>query len=411
MSNQGSGTTPWVVPSKWSVSKYAYEPEVRAGWQLPKRVTFHDITLRDGEQTPGVVFRKEEKLKIAHALADAGIQRIEGGMAAVSPEDADALRQMGEEIKTAEICSFSRTRRDDIELIVKCKIDRAVIEIGANDQIIKGIWGSREKAVESVVTSIKFAKENGLKVTFFLMQSARADLDLLETLIVPAVKEGGADAVALVDTQGNCYPQAFGWLVKKVKSWVNVPIEIHCHSMWGVGTATTLAGVTAGAEIVHTCINGLGGNPALDECIMGIEAFLGIPTGIKTEKFKGLSDMVKEYSKTGFYKPFVGEGVNQVEVGIATQMMWGRRQEPGYGAKDVLNYEVVGGKTTEVVLGKKSGRFSLLLKAMELGIPEPPDNVLPEMLAQVKRLSEEKKGLVNDDEFKKIYTQLTGTTV
>ena len=91
--------TPWKVPGKWSLSPYGFEPEVRKDWKVPKKVTIHDVTLRDGEQTPGVVFRKEEKLKIAHALEDMGVQRIEGGMVAVSDEDFDALATMARELK------------------------------------------------------------------------------------------------------------------------------------------------------------------------------------------------------------------------------------------------------------------------------------------------------------------------
>ena len=113
------GETPWRVPGKWSVSPYAFEPEVRKGWKLPKKVTIHDVTLRDGEQTPGVVFRKEEKLKIAHALEDMGVQRIEGGMVAVSDEDFDALATMARELKKAEVCGFCRARKDDIERAIQ----------------------------------------------------------------------------------------------------------------------------------------------------------------------------------------------------------------------------------------------------------------------------------------------------
>jgi methanogen homocitrate synthase len=103
-----------------------WDAKVRAGWRLPKKITIHDVTLRDGEQTPGVVFRRDEKLKIAHALADMGVHRIEGGMVSVSQEDAEAIAQMAKEIKTAEIASFSRARKDDIELAIKCNVGRVV---------------------------------------------------------------------------------------------------------------------------------------------------------------------------------------------------------------------------------------------------------------------------------------------
>lgn len=398
--------TPWVVPGKWSTSMHNWVPEVRGGWSLPPRVLIHDVTLRDGEQTPGVVFRLEEKLKIAHALAEAGVQRIEGGMAAVSEEDAEAISRMTKEIKTAEIASFCRARKGDVELSLKCNVGRVVIELAARDEQINSIWGNREKAIESLVSIIKYAKSAGVKVTLFLMESSRADLALLESLIVPSVKEGKADSVSLVDTRGCLLPKGTAYLIKKIKQWVNVPVEFHGHNNWGMGTANTLAAVTAGAEAVHTCINGLGGNAALEECVMGLEGLLGINTGIKTERLLSLTQMAMEFSKANWYKPFVGPTVSYVEAGIPTKTMWDHRDEPGMGRAEFLNYAVVGGKSVTLVLGKKSGRYSIMLKALELGLPVPPEELASQMLDQVKNLSIEKKDLVDDGEFRRIYQQV-----
>ena len=203
MNESKKNETPWIVPDKWSVAKYCFEPDVRAEWKLPERVIVHDATLRDGEQAPGVVFRKDEKIKIAHMLADAGVDRIEGGMPAVSKEDEEAIRTMAKEIKNSEIAAFVRARPDDVDLAISCNVQRVVMEIAARDDLIKGIWGSREKAVETVNKAARHAKEEGLNVTFFLMDSARADLELLRDLIVPVAAEGNIDSVAIVDTQGN----------------------------------------------------------------------------------------------------------------------------------------------------------------------------------------------------------------
>ncbi len=393
--SQGTGETPWKVPGKWSVCPYVFEPEVRAAWKVPPKVTVHDVTLRDGEQTPGVVFRKEEKLKIAHALEEAGIHRIEGGMIATSQEDFEAIAAMAKEIKNSEVACFARARRD-------------VMEITAQDPIIKGIWGSRGKAAEEIIKLVKFGKDNGLKVTYFLMESSRASIDLLRDIIIPVAEEAKPDHIALVDTRGSAYPPAFAWLVTQVRKWVKVPIEIHCHNNWGFATATTLAGVTAGAEVVHTCVNGMGGNAPLDEIIMGLGAFLKVDTGVKTEGFRKLSAMVKDFSRAEWYKPFVGSLTSQVEVGIATRQMWDRRTEHGYGRAEPLNYEVVGGKAIDVVLGKKSGRYSIMLKAYELGIPMPSEEQATAMLNQIKKISEDNKRLVSEEEFKKIYSQVMG---
>lgn len=407
MNDQKNGETPWKLPERWSVSKYCFEQEIRAEWELPQSVTIHDVTLRDGEQTPGVVFRKEEKLKIAHALEEIGVHRIEGGMVAVSQDDYQAISTMVKEIKNSEIATFVRARKDDIDLAIKCNVHRAIIEAPARDDLIRGIWGNRGKAVETLVELVRHAKNNGLKVTFFLMDSATAELDLLRDLIIPVVKEGKADSIAIVDTRGNTYPPAFAWLVRKIKKMAKIPIEIHCHNVWGLATATTLAGITAGAEVIHTCVNGLGGNAALDECALGAEAFLGIKTGIRSEGFYNLSNMVKEFSCTDWYKPFVGSLCSKVEVGIATQWMWNKRDLPGMGRKETLNYEIVGREAAEVVLGKKSGKYSVMLKTLEFGLPMPSDEQISEMLVQVKRLSEEHKRWLTDDEFKKIYSNVT----
>ena len=408
MAEQTKNATPWRAEGRWSVSPYGFEAEVRKGWTLPKQVTIHDVTLRDGEQTPGVVFRKNEKLKIAHALEDAGVQRIEGGMVSVSPEDFDAIATMVKEIKNSEISSFIRARKDDLELAMKAGCKRVIMEITAVDPIIKGIWGSRQKAVEDITKLTQTAKKNGLNVTFFLMESARAPFDLIQELIVPVVENGKADNIAIVDTRGSAYPPGFAWLIQQVRKLVKVPIEIHCHNNWGVATATTLAGITAGAEVIHTCINGMGGNAPLDEIILGTEAFLGVKTGVKTEGFRKLSKMTREFSNANWYKPFVGELAEQVEVGIATRQMWDRKNEKGYGRAELLNYEIVGGKPIEIVLGKKSGRYSILLKSWEKGWALPSEEQASQMLTQIKKIAEDNKRWLTEEEFKKIYSSVMG---
>jgi len=395
--------TPWKVPGSWVVSLHNWAEDVKRGWKLPSKVTIHDVTLRDGEQTPGVVFRLEEKVKLAHSLADAGVQRIEAGMPAVSQEDADAITKITKEVKGAKIFTFCRARKGDVDLAMKCNVRNVVIELAVTDVHMKAIFGSREKAIESLVNVIKYAKAEGLWVNLFLMESSRADLALLKSVIVPCVKEGKADSVSIVDTRGCTLPEAMAFLVRNIKQWVDVPVEVHCHNNWGLATAGTLASVAAGAEVVHTCINGLGGNAALDECVLGIEGLLGIGTGIETKKLLEMSQMAKEFSGSDWYKPFVGPAASYVEAGMGAQIMWEQRHVPGMGRYEVFNYEAVGGKTVDLVLGKKSGRHSILLKALELGLDLPSDEQASEMLSQVKNLSVEKKGLITEDEFRQIY--------
>ncbi|MBI2907190.1 MAG: 2-isopropylmalate synthase [Chloroflexi bacterium] len=402
---------PGKIPGKWWVSPYDFDPKIREGWKLPKKVILHDVTLRDGEQTPGVVFRKAEKLKIAHALAEMGVQRIEGGMVAVSPEDAEAIAQMAKEIKTSEIASFLRTRDDDIDLAIKCNVDWGIIETPVNDARINAIWGGPDKAAEELTRLMSRAKAHGLKTCLFMMESTRARLEVIKK-IAQAAEAAKADSVCVVDTRGVALPQVMGFLVSQVKSWVNLPVEVHDHNYWGLATATTLAAVEAGAEVAHTCVNGLGGNAALDETIMTIQAMLGIDMpDIKTEKLFALSNLVRELSNVDWYKPFLGRLNGVHEPGIGIKIMWENKEQPGYGRAQDLAFELIGKKSGVVVLGKKSGRFSAMIKSWEQGWAIPSEEQASQMLVKIKKLSEDKKRWLTDEEFKVIYNDVMKTRV
>jgi methanogen homocitrate synthase len=406
MSVEEIGTKPWVKPDKWIVSPYNYMDEVRSDWELPDRVLMHDNTLRDGEQTPGVVFRKDEKLRIAYALADAGVQRIEGAMPSISPDDVEALATMAREIKSSEIVGFVRSRKDDLDLAIKCDVGSIIMEIPATTEGILGIWGDVEKGIQRHVELVTCAKKHGLKVTTFLPNTTLATLEEIKRIVVPAVKEGKTDHIGLADSYGIITPQAFTWLVKKVKEMVNVPIEVHCHNYWGNGTSNSLAGVVGGAEIIHACVNGLGGNASLEESVMGVEALLGTETGIKTEKLYGLSQMVRELSGIDWYKPFFDETAGSLEIGLLTALAW-KALSRGEKSPTMLNLGVLGRETkTKIILGKKSGRRSIMLKAKELGLPMPTEEKAYKMLYKVKQLSIDKKGIVTEEEFKRIYNEI-----
>ena len=142
---------------------------------------------------------------------------------------------------------------------------------------------------------------------------------------------------------------------------------------------------------------------------MGIEAYLGMSTGIQKNRLLAISRMVKDFSRSDWYKPFVGPTVADVEVGIATRLMWDKRNEPGMGRTEFLNYEVVGGTGVNVVLGKKSGGYSVLLKAWQLGLALPTEAQADRLLTQIKNRSLEKKGLVTEEEFRKFYVDVVGS--
>jgi len=406
LGDQTSCKTPWISPGKWIVSPHNYSPDVRSDWKLPKSVQIHDSTLRDGEQTPGVVFSKDDKLKVAQKLAEAGVQRIEGSMPSVSPDDVAALAAMVREIKSSEIVGFVRSRKDDLDLAIKCDVSSIVMEIPATTGGIMNIWGDVERGIRKHVELVAYAKDHGIKVTSFLPNSTLATLEEIRRIVVPAVNEGKADHIGLPDSYGVIIPQAYTWLVRKVREMVRVPIEVHCHDYWGNGTSNSLAGVIGGAEIIHTCVNGLGGNASLEECVMGASALLGVETGIETEKLYGLSQMVQKLSKIGWYKPFFDELACSQEIGLLTANAW-KAMERGEKPAPMLNLGVLGREAkTEIVLGKKSGRRSIMLKARELGLPVITEEKAIRVLEKVKRLSIEKKGPVTEEEFRQLCNEV-----
>jgi isopropylmalate/homocitrate/citramalate synthase len=407
--SQHSSSSPWVVPGKWSVSRYNFEPEVRQDWSLPAQVRIHDVTLRDGEQWPGVVLQKAEKLRIAHALADLGVQRIEGGMPAVSEEDADAVRAMSREIHTAEISALVRPFLTDLELAASCGVKHVVLEVLAMPLAMQLFFGgSVEKCVEECIALTEFAAENGIKTTLFLSDATRAELALLASLVGPISSQGEIVSIGIVDTRGCALPQAMAWLVKAIRSMTDLPIEVHAHHDFGMATATTLAAVAAGVEVMHTAVNGLNGNAALDECVMGAEALLGVETGVRLAGLTAISELVRDASGADWYKPFVGPGLNLQEVGTVALPMWLYRDQMGHGQADIFpNYQVVGGKPVELVLGKMSGKYSIAFKSWELGLTIPSDEATTEILTQIKSISQREKRLVTEEEFRSIHETVT----
>ena len=158
----------------WFVSLYNFIDEVRREFNPPKRVIFHDITLRDGEQQAGIIFRKDEKIEIARLLDEVGVQRIEAGMPAVSPEDMEAIKAIVKEGLNAKIFCFARCMKRDVDLAVECGVDGVVMEIPSSDHLIKYAYGwPIEKAINLSVEATEYAHEHGLHVAFFTIDSTR----------------------------------------------------------------------------------------------------------------------------------------------------------------------------------------------------------------------------------------------
>ncbi|MCJ7505294.1 pyruvate carboxyltransferase [Candidatus Bathyarchaeota archaeon] len=395
----------------WFVSHYNYADEVRKGFHLPDRVQIHDITLRDGEQQAGIIFRKEEKLEIARALDEAGVDRIEAGMPAVSKQDMAAIKAITHEGLSAKIFAFSRCAKSDIDLARQCDVDGVITEIPSSDHILEYAYGwSQEHAIQLSVEATSYAAEHGLHVAFFTIDATRASFETCWKLVNAVASEGHMDSLVMVDTFGVCSPEAIRYFVTRMKERIKKPIEIHCHNDFGLAVANTLAAVTAGVEIVHTTVNAIGervGNGSLDEIALALEMLYGVKTGIRKERLYDLSKVVERLSEIDMppNKPVVGDNAFTTESGIVAG--WWNRLEQLNMPLEMFPFkpELVGQRPVRVVMGKKSGKDSIAYKARHLGLHIPDDKVEP-LLTRVKETSEQKKRVLTDEEFKLIVREI-----
>lgn len=392
--------------TNWWTSLYNEVPEISECSLFPPSVKIHDATLRDGEQTPGVVLRKDEKVIIAELLDEVGVHRIEAGMPAVSDEDAAAVREISKRVK-ADVFAFVRAMPKDVEQAADCGVRGVVIEVPIGFPKLKyqfkWTW---EDVYKRSIETLKRSKELGLYTVFFPYDTTRAEWSDLSNLLSRVMDEAPPDTVGVVDTTGCITPKAYQNLIKKVKDLTGLPVEAHTHNDLGMAVANEMAAVEVGVEVLHTCVNGMGertGNAALEEVVVALRTMYGYDLGIKYELLSKLSSKVEEL--TGFKlapnKPIVGKGNFVRESGIGIDMVI---EQPL--AMFSLNPAFVGQKP-EAVLGKKSGLASISMKLTELNLSASEDQAKI-LLMEVKKLGEQKKALVCNDEFLQLYKKVVG---
>ncbi len=390
--------TPW-KNAQWWTSQYNFDSEVLERKRFPDSIEMHDVTLRDGEQTPGVVFSKEDKVDIALKLDEAKVHRIEAGMPVVSEEDRLAIKEIVKRATFSKIFSFCRVRKEDVDASIECGVSYIVMEIPALKQRLKVMGLTVEDATAKAVEVIEYAKAHGLFVVFFPYDTTRSDFESISKMM-KAGESAHADRLAVVDTMGASSPDGFAHLVSKVKQLVKVPLEVHCHNSLGFGTANTIAGLGAGAKTAHVAVNGIGegaGNVALEEVVVALKIAYGIDVGIDIPKLYEASQIVEKYSKipVPVNKPIFGENLFRREGGIAVERYY---KLPEVARELELFDSQWFGRRTEIVLGKKSGKYSILLALRDRGLNAREDQV-KELLEAVKQRSIEKKGPVTPEEF------------
>jgi isopropylmalate/homocitrate/citramalate synthase len=380
------------------VSDLIWTGSLNDRFRLGGRVGLYDTTLRDGEQTVGVVLAPEEKLEIARLLDGLGIERIEAGFPRVSDDDRRAVELIAGAGLNAEIWGFSRAVPADLEVLVEVGVSHSVIESPISDLKLEAIGVPREKMLDRIASAMRFAADHGIHAAFFGVDSTRAEPDFYRQVYETAV-EAGAKEVAVVDTLGIASPEAVAELVGSTREYVDVPVHFHGHNDFGVATASAVAAVRAGATWIHGTINGMGeraGNADLGEIALALRALYGVETGLRFDRIREASARIQQLSGYGLapWKPLTGETLFRRESGaVASQFHDPPSIEP-------YSSELVGAERA-IVLGKKSGLDSIRIKVEELGL-DVPEERWPGLLARVKELGTQKGALVSDDELRSL---------
>jgi isopropylmalate/homocitrate/citramalate synthase len=396
---------PWKT-DKWFVSPWNFADPVREQLHFPKQVKFHDITLRDGEQQTGVIFTKDDKIRIAEGLAEAGVHRIEAGMPVVSPSDAAAIKEIVKRKLGPEIFAFSRCMVDDVKRAVDCGVAGVVMEVPSSTHIIQYAYKWQfEKAVELSIESTAYAHSQGLQVVFFPIDFSRAEINWVLDLINRVATEGHMDALALVDTFGVVSPHAMSYLVRETKKRISKPLEAHFHMDFGMGIANTVMAVAEGVEVIHSTVLGLGeraGNVPMEETALALRTMYGIDTGLKLDKLYSLAKLVEKLSghKVASNRPVVGDQLFQVESGIIASW-WMNCGENNPTELFPFHWDVVGQPAPKIVIGKGSGIDSIKMRLRQMGIQFTEEEAMQVVMA-VKEHSLKTKSLLTDEEFKTV---------
>ena len=373
----------------------------------PEKLIIFDTTLRDGEQCPGASLNRKEKLEIARQLALLKVDVIEAGFPIASPGDFDSVREIATEIKGASVAGLARALEKDIEAsaraLEKAESPRIHIFLSTSKthrdhKLLK----SKTEIIKMATDAVRFGKKFCDDIEFSPEDASRTEPDFLHE-VVEAVIDAGATTVNIPDTVGYAIPDEFGGLIACIKRNVpnidNAIISVHCHNDLGMAVANSLAAVKSGARQVECTVNGIGeraGNAAMEEIVMALKTrreFFGADTRIDTKHIMTCSRLVS--SLTGFFvqrnKAIVGKNAFAHESGV---------HQDGFLKKkdtyEIMNPTDIGLESSELVLGKHSGRNALANCIRQLGY-QLTASELSEVFNDLKVLADEKKELFEED--------------
>lgn len=353
-----------------------------------------DTTLRDGEQTPGVSLTPDEKLRIAIKLNELGVNIIEAGSAITSDGEREGIKKVVKEDLDAEICSFARAVKVDVDAALECGVDSVHLVVPTSDLHIKHkLRKTREEVKDMALDTIEYSVDHGLLVELSAEDSTRSDFEFLTQLF----REGigvGANRICACDTVGVLTPEKSNDFYNKLAE-LDIPLSVHCHNDFGLAVANTLSGLQAGASEAHVTVNGIGeraGNASLEETVVSLYSLYNTRTDINIEMLYEVSKMVSRI--TGLYlqpnKAIVGENAFAHESGIHADgvMKKAETYEP-------ITPELVGHKR-RFVMGKHVGSHIIKERIHEMGL-RVDDNQFQHIFSRIKSLGDKGKCVTDVD--------------
>lgn len=373
---------------------------------MKKEVSIVDTTLRDGEQTAGVVFANHEKLRIARMLDEIGVQQIEAGIPVMGGDEKKVIKDIVDAGLKASIMGWNRAVIGDVKHSLDCGVDAVAISISTSDIHIQyKLRSTREQVLSDMVKACEFAKRHALYVSVNAEDASRTDLDFLIRFATEA-RDAGADRLRFCDTIGTMDPFGTHDRIRTLIETVGLAVEMHMHNDFGMATANTLAGIRAGATYAGVTVIGLGeraGNAALEEVVMALKYLTDTNPDFRTERFRETAEYVSQAAgrPLAVSKAIVGSNMFAHEAGIHAD-----------GAlKNPLTYEVFRpeevGLQRQIVIGKHSGTASIKAKFVEYDI-SLTDAEAEEILKRVRATALELKRSLFDKELVYIYEDFAG---
>lgn len=344
---------------------------------MKDQILIFDTTLRDGEQVPGCQLNTNEKLIVAKALENLGVDIIEAGFPISSPGDFKSVQEISKLIKLSVVCGLTRAVQKDIEVAAEAlksaKRPRIHTGIGTSFYHIHDkLRSTEDKIIEQAVQAVKYAKKFVEDVEFYAEDAGRTN-NIFLAKVIEAVIKAGATVVNIPDTTGYCLPFEYGEKIKFLKTYVknidNAIISAHCHNDLGLATSNSIAGVLNGVRQVECTINGIGeraGNTSMEEVVMILKQHKGLnlETNIKTKKINHLSKMVSEMMRMPVQpnKAIVGSNAFAHSSGIHQDGVLKNREN-----YEIINPEDVGIDKSSIILTARSGRAALNFRLKKLG--------------------------------------------